>query len=479
MVSLRTFALAAVSVVGLLTVSSRAANAPVSFTKEIRPLLNGTCNACHKPDKSKADLDMTTYASLMKGSKHGPIVIASDPAKSKIVMQVVGLEPEMPPEGDPLKPEQIALLQRWIGEGAKDDTLAPGMAKVQPPIYSVPPVVSSLAWSPDGTMLAVSGYHEVLLHKPDGSGLIARLVGESPRIESIAFSKDGSMIGVAGGAPGEFGQVQIWDAKSHEVKKVFQPSSDSLYGLSFSPDGKTVAVGGADKVARRISVEDGKILTDFRAHADWVLTTTFTLDGKQIVTGGRDKAMKLVDVETGRFVDDINNPLEQILCMARHPKEEQVLYGGDLGVARLYKISDNQGRTSGRNDTNLLIQFERLPDAVTGAAFSPDGLQVALATVGEVRVYDAKGKEADPAMKKPAKPAKGAPAKGMKKVPVATQNKSLFTLTGFTGPVYAVAFRPDGAVIAAAGFDGQVRLFDAKTGDLIKEFVPVPMGKGK
>jgi WD40 repeat protein len=463
-------------IAGLATLAdfsvARAADAPVSFTKDLRPLLNANCNACHKPDKTKGELDMTTYATLMKGGKHGPPVVPGEPGKSKLIAQVHGPEPEMPPEGDPLKKEQVALLERWISEGAKDDAAAPGMSTVEPPVYAVPPVISSLAWSPDGQTLAVSGYHEVLLHKGDGSGLVARLVGESPRIESIAFSKDGTVIGAAGGAPGEFGQVQIWDAKTHAMRKTFQPSGDSLYGLSFSPDGKTVGVGGADKVARRISVEDGKILTDFRAHADWVLATAFTLDGKQMVTGGRDKAMKLVDVETGRFVDDINNPLEQVLCVARHPTQEQIVYGGDLGVARLYKISDNQGRTAGRNDTNLLVQFERLPAAVTAAAFSPDGNRVALGTVGEVRVYDAKGVAPDPAMAKPAKAPKG---KQPKKPVAAVQNKAALTLDGFTGPVFAVAYKPDGSVIAAGGFDGHVRLFDAKSGELVKDFVPVPI----
>lgn len=329
---------AKLALIVLAAVPFRAAAAesdvPVSFQKDLRPLLNANCNACHKPEKSKADLDMTTYAALMKGRKGGAVVTPGEPAKSKLLTLCLGDEPEMPPEGDPLGEVQTALIERWIKQGAKDDTMAPGTAKVPTPVYTVPPVVTAMAFSPDGSVLAVSGYHEVLLHKADGTGLVARLVGESPRVESIAFSRDGSMIGVAGGSPAEFGQVQIWDARAHKPLKVFQPSPDSLYGLSFAPDGQTVAVGGADKAARRIRIEDGAVVTDFRGHADWVLATTFTLDGKQMVTAGRDKAMKLVDVETGRFVDDINNPVEQLLCLARHPTEERVLYGGDLGNAR-------------------------------------------------------------------------------------------------------------------------------------------------
>ena len=288
---------------------------------------------------------------------------------------------------------------------------------------------------------------------------------------------------MAGGSPAEFGQVQIWDVATRKLLKTFQPSTDSLYGVSFAPDGKSVACGAADSVVRQINIEDGKILTDFKAHADWVLGTLFTLDGKPIVSGGRDKALKLIDVDTGRFVDDINNPLEQVLCMARHPRQEQVLYGGDLGVARIYKISDNQGRTAGRNDTNLLVTFERQPGPVSAVAFSPDGSRVAVGSIGEVRVYDAKGLP---------------PKQGMGKAPTPPSPSTRWPCRSWIrpksrgeegppqcgGPAHVERERrpgllgrlgPDGNTIATAGFDGTVRLFDAKTGNLVKQFVPVPI----
>ena len=168
--------------------SARGANAdkPVSFHNDIRPIFNAQCNACHKPEKLKGELDMTTFGMLMKGGKHGATVVAGDPKKSKLVEMISGDKPDMPPDGDPLKKEQVALIERWIKEGAKDDTPAPGTTKIEPPTYTVPPIISAMAYSPGGKLLAVSGYREVLLHKADGSELVGRLVGESTRVESIA-----------------------------------------------------------------------------------------------------------------------------------------------------------------------------------------------------------------------------------------------------------------------------------------------------
>ena len=438
--------LAAFFLIGVAAVTAHADEKPVSYYHDIRPIFNSDCNACHKPEKLKGELDMTTIPALMKGGKHGHEITPGEPDKSKLVDMISGDDPEMPKDGDPLTKDQISLIERWIKEGAKDDTPAAGSQVVATPVYTVPPVITAMAYSPDGSMLAVNGYHEILLHKPDGSGLIARLIGESPRIESLVFSKDGKELAACGGAPAEFGQVQIWDTASHKAIKTFDISTDELYGISFAPDEKSVAFGGADKIVHRIDLATGKEMLDFRAHADWVLGTEFTHDGKQLVSCGRDKEMKLIDLETGRFVDDINNPVEACIALAIHPKEEQILYGGDLGSARLYRISDNQGRTAGRNDTNLVQNFPGQHGPVTAVAFSPDGANVALGSVGEVRIY---------AVNSPAKP--------------------LATLTGAGGPVYAVAYKPDGSIIAAGGSDGLVRLFDPKTGSLIRQFIPVPV----
>ena len=429
----------------LFTTPAFAEDKPVSYFNDVRPIFVSNCNACHKPEKSKGDLDMTAYASLLKGGKHGASVVPGDPRKSKLLEMISGPEPEMPDDGDPLKPTQVALIERWIKEGATDDTPKAGTRVVETPKYLAPPVVTAMAFSPEGSMLAISGYHEVLLHKPDGSGIIGRLIGEVPRIESIAFNADGSRLAVAGGDPAEFGQVQVWDPKTQKVDKVFQFSTDTLYGVSFAPDGKSVAFGGADKVVRRVNLEDGKVLLDFRAHADWVLGTAFTTDGKHLVSGGRDKAIKYVDLEHQQFIDDVNNPLEQVISFARHPKEDLIAYGGDLGTPRMYKISDNQGRTAGRNDTNIRQSWERQPGPASAIAFSPDGERIAIGTTGEMRVYGVK----DP--------------------------KRLLQLTGMTGPVFAIAWSPDGKTIAAAGFDGKVRLFNSEKGDLVKEFSPVPV----
>ncbi len=424
---------------------------PVSYFHDIRPIWKRSCIGCHHPGKLKGELDLTTYAAFKKGGKHGAPFKPGEPGQSRIIEMISGSAPDMPKEGDPLSAAEVALVERWIKAGSQDDSPALSALRFtqdKPPVYLRPPVISALAFSPDGQTLAVSGYHEILLHKADGSGLNARLVGESPRIEGICFSKDGRWLAACGGAPALFGEVQIWSVTNHSLMQAYKIGLDSLYGISISDDGRRVAFGGADKIVRMISVEDGKELMKFDNHGDWVFATLFTLKGQRLLSGSRDRAMKLIDVANGQFIDDINKLLEGVLCMARHPKENQVVYGGDMGMARIYKIAENQGRTAANNDVNLVREFERQPGPIHAIAYSPDGAQIAIGSMGdEVRVYKT------------------------------SDGSRAATFMGHPGAVFALAYHPQGKRIATGGYDGQVRLFDTASGELIKGFSPVPFSE--
>src|SRR5437773_7918845 len=145
----------AVLIVSLLlafSLSSRAAEKPVSFYKDITPIFKRSCTGCHHPGKLKGELDLTTYASLKKGGKHGAAFKPNDPKDSTIIDEMSGKEPSMPKEGDPLSAQEIAMIEKWIKAGAPDDTPANANSfkLAKPPTYIFPPVISALAFSPDG-----------------------------------------------------------------------------------------------------------------------------------------------------------------------------------------------------------------------------------------------------------------------------------------------------------------------------------------
>src|SRR2546425_4466616 len=104
---------------------------------------------------------------MRKGGDHGPAIQPGKPERSPIFQYVSGPEPKMPKGGPPLPAAEVELIRRWIAQGARDDTpvVKDPIDAEHPPVYHRPPVISALAYSPDGQTLAVSGYREVLLHK--------------------------------------------------------------------------------------------------------------------------------------------------------------------------------------------------------------------------------------------------------------------------------------------------------------------------
>ena len=465
--TLRVYTLFACVSLLALTAAARAEDAKpaaekpaVSFYRDIRPIFQDRCQGCHQPAKPSGGLVMTSYALIKKGGESDtPGFVPGNADESEILAQVLPVgdaAPLMPKGASPLKPDQVELIRRWIVEGAADDTPEAAETAIDrdhPPVYTVPPVLTSIDYSPDGALLAVSGYHEVLLHHADGSGIVSRLVGLSERIESARFSLDGTQLAVTGGSPGRFGEVQVWDVAKAALVQSILVTYDTLYGASWAPDGSKVAFGCADNTLRAIDAKTGKQVFFQGAHNDWVLDTVFSADGSHLVSVSRDRSMKLNEVATERFVDNITSITPGalkggLITVDRHPKKDELLAGGADGTPKIYQMHRTKDRKIG-DDFNLIRAFDPMPGRIFSVRYSADGKRIVAGSSndgeGEVRVYEA--------------------AKG----------KQVSRFAFDHGAVYTVAFRPDGKEVAVGGFDGKVRVYDADSGTLQREFTPVPL----
>jgi hypothetical protein len=101
------------------------ANAPaadtIDYTRDIKPILAKNCTTCHGAAKQRSGLRLDTARAALEGGNSGPVVVAGKSADSRIIHAVTGTHdaPKMPPKGPRLDAKQVALLKRWIDEGAK------------------------------------------------------------------------------------------------------------------------------------------------------------------------------------------------------------------------------------------------------------------------------------------------------------------------------------------------------------------------
>ncbi|MGO8747978.1 MAG: DUF1549 domain-containing protein [Thermoguttaceae bacterium] len=429
----------------------------ISFSKQVRPVLQANCYGCHQPAKAKGEYQMTSWQGLLHGGESGsPAIVAGKPEESHL-LELIGPhdgKAEMPQGRSPLAASDIDLIRRWIAEGAEDDS--PKSARQtfdadHPPLYSHGPVVTSLDFSPDGKLLAVAGFHEAILWKADGSARIARLVGMADRIETVRFSPDGRKLLVVGGIPGRSGEVQVWDVASRELLGSLAIGFDTLYGGSWSPDGKLIAVGAADNALRAFDAETFRQVVYMAAHDDWIRGTVFSGDGKSLLTASRDMTVKMTDVATQRFVGNLTTHTPGILrggmqAIDRRPQRNEVVVGGADGAPKLFKM-DVQAAPADGGNPNQIRQYEAMPGRIYDVRFNADGTRFfaagSLDGRGQVRGYET------------------------------DSGKKAWQLEVPEAAIYTVACSAAGASVAASGADGQIRLIDAAKGTVRKTFMPV------
>ncbi len=145
------------SFTGLLLIGSflpaLASEEAVDFVREVEPILKASCVECHGAEKQKGDLRLDERVAAMRGGTNGASIVPHEPAKSLLLKRVLGEgeDPRMPKKKDPLTPAQIALLTRWITQGALWPESASAAPKAKrwsylPAQDRAPPAVKDQAW---------------------------------------------------------------------------------------------------------------------------------------------------------------------------------------------------------------------------------------------------------------------------------------------------------------------------------------------
>ena len=461
----------------------------VSFHRDVQPIFARHCVGCHQEAKPQGEYVMTRFDRLLAGGESGePAIVPGDPAASYLMGQIEPVDgaAEMPKNPPPLASAEIETIRRWIAAGAHDDSPAAPLAfsRDNPPVYTRLPAITSVDATSAGNLLAVAGFHEVILLEASTGAPVGRLVGMSERIESVRFSPDGTRLAAAGGEPGRSGEIQIWNLASQELEVSKSFTFDTLRGVSWSPDGSLVAFGGTDNVVRAIDAVSGEQKVFQGAHEDWVLGTAFIADGTHIVSVARDMTCKLTETATERFIDNITSITPGALrgglsAVVPLPGRDEILVGGADGSAKVYRVFRATPRKIG-DDANLLRTLPGMPGRIFAVDISDDTkVLTAVSTIdgaSELCLWKAREQAEVPddimaILKKEA----GQRSDEEKKQLTTFTNPAEEELARVPLPVavYAACFLPSGEV-AVGGADGMVRVFD-QAGTEIRSFPVAPV----
>src|SRR5205823_9264822 len=135
---------------------------------------------------------------------------------------------------------------------------------------------------------------------------------------------DGRFLAVASGVSGVAGEIRLY-AVGPDGKPGPQPAHvltghpDLIQDLAFSPDGKTLASCGYDKLIKLWDVPSGKEVRTLREHSDSVYAVAFSPDGKLLASAAADRAIKLWEAATGRLLYTLGEPTDWVYAVAWAP----------------------------------------------------------------------------------------------------------------------------------------------------------------
>ena len=154
------------------------------------------------------------------------------------------------------------------------------------------------AFAPDGSLLGYAvhpgdGGGEVVLANPRTLHPVGRPLPSTQPVWDLAFSPDGRLIAAGRGD----GSIALWDTRSHRLVRTIQASTQVINSVAFSPGGQLLAAGGGDNLVRIFSVRTGALIATLTDHTNVVSDVAFSPDGRTLASAGADGYVFLWNID--------------------------------------------------------------------------------------------------------------------------------------------------------------------------------------
>lgn len=351
---------------------SALADDKINYTDHVQPLIEANCAKCHNADKKKADLDLTSYQSLLKGSGSGVVVLSGNPDGSKIWKALTHAEePFMPPNRPKLADKELELFKKWIADGlletaggtaiaaAKsgvDMTLKPEeLAKPEgpPPMPEELPLepvvhtrhrtaITGLAASPWAPLVAVAGQKQVLLFDADTLALLGILPFTEGQPVSVRFSRNGKLLLASGGRAAKSGRVVIWNVVTGERLMSLGEEYDTVLAADLRPDQSQVALGGPSRLVKILSTKSGELQHKMKKHTDWVTAVAYSPNGQMLATADRNGGISVWDPDSAQELFTLAGQKAAVTALSWRPDSKLLASSSEDGTVKLWELQEGK-----------------------------------------------------------------------------------------------------------------------------------------